>query len=232
MSYAPYSTSPTEALNLQAVMTRVYAWMTAGLLATGAIAFFVANTGLAAILISSPIIYFGLFIVELIIVFVLISRVEKMSAGMATGMFMGYSLLNGLTLSLIFLVYTTESIASTFMITGVTFGVMSLYGYTTKQDLSKIGNILFMALIGFIIASVVNIFLRSEALYWIVTYAGILIFVGLTAWDTQKIKRMSMNIASNDEVNIQRLAILGALMLYLDFINLFLLLLRVLGNRD
>jgi hypothetical protein len=206
--------------------------MTAGLLATGAIAFFVANTGLAAILISSPIIYFGLFIVELIIVFVLISRVEKMSAGMATGMFMGYSLLNGLTLSLIFLVYTTESIASTFMITGVTFGVMSLYGYTTKQDLSKIGNILFMALIGFIIASVVNIFLRSEALYWIVTYAGILIFVGLTAWDTQKIKRMSMNIASNDEVNIQRLAILGALMLYLDFINLFLLLLRVLGNRD
>lgn len=232
MSYAPYSTSPTEALNLQAVMTRVYAWMTAGLLATGAIAFFVANTGLAAILISSPIIYFGLFIVELIIVFVLASRIEKMSAGMATGMFMGYSLLNGLTLSLIFLVYTTESIASTFMITGVTFGVMSLYGYTTKQDLSKIGNILFMALIGFLIASVVNIFLRSEALYWIVTYAGILIFVGLTAWDTQKIKRMSMNIASNDEVNIQRLAILGALMLYLDFINLFLLLLRVLGNRD
>ncbi|MFP4439020.1 MAG: Bax inhibitor-1/YccA family protein [Chloroflexaceae bacterium] len=232
MSYAPYSTSPTEALNLQAVMTRVYAWMTAGLLATGAIAFFVANTGLAAILISSPIIYFGLFIVELIIVFVLASRIEKMSAGMATGMFMGYSLLNGLTLSLIFLVYTTESIASTFLITGVTFGVMSLYGYTTKQDLSKIGNILFMALIGFLIASVVNIFLRSEALYWIVTYAGILIFVGLTAWDTQKIKRMSMNIASNDEVNIQRLAILGALMLYLDFINLFLLLLRVLGNRD
>jgi len=232
MSYAPYSTSSTEALNLQAVMSRVYAWMTAGLLVTGAIAFFVANTGLAAILTSSPIIYFGLFIVELIIVFVLISRIEKMSAGMATGMFMGYSLLNGLTLSLIFLAYTTASIASTFMITGVTFGVMSLYGYTTKQDLSKIGNILFMALIGFIIASVVNIFLRSEALYWIVTYAGILIFVGLTAWDTQRIKRMSMNIAANDEVNIQRLAILGALMLYLDFINLFLLLLRVLGNRD
>jgi uncharacterized protein len=232
MSYAPYSTSSTEALNLQAVMTRVYAWMTAGLLVTGAIAFFVANTGLAAILTGSPIIYFGLFIFELIIVFVLISRIEKMSAGTATGMFMGYSLLNGLTLSLIFLAYTTESIASTFMITGVTFGVMSLYGYTTKQDLSKIGNILFMALIGFIIASVVNIFLRSEALYWIVTYAGILIFVGLTAWDTQRIKRMSMNIAANDEVNIQRLAILGALMLYLDFINLFLLLLRVLGNRD
>ncbi len=232
MSYAPYSTSSTEVLNLQAVMSRVYAWMTAGLLTTGAIAFFVANTGLAAILASSPIIYFGLFIVELIIVFVLSARIAKMSAGMATGMFMGYSLLNGLTLSIIFLIYTSVSIASTFMITGVTFGVMSLYGYTTKQDLSKIGNILVMALIGFLIASVINIFLRSEALYWIVTYAGILIFVGLTAWDTQKIKRMSMNIASNDEANIQRLAILGALMLYLDFINLFLLLLRVLGNRD
>jgi len=232
MSYAPYSTSSTEALNLQAVMSRVYAWMTAGLLTTGAVAFFVANTGLAAVLAGSPIIYFGLFIVELIIVFVLSARIGKMSAGMATGMFMGYSLLNGLTLSIIFLIYTSVSIASTFMITGVTFGVMSLYGYTTKQDLSKIGNILFMALIGFLIASVVNIFLRSEALYWIVTYAGILIFVGLTAWDTQRIKRMSMNIAGNDEVNIQRLAILGALMLYLDFINLFLLLLRVLGNRD
>lgn len=229
MSYAPYTTSPTDVMRQQTVMTRVYAWMTAGLLLTGAIAMFVASTPLGLLLVRNPLIYLGLFIGELILVFVLSARISKMAASTATGMFLAYAGLNGLTLSVIFMAYTAGSIASTFFVTGATFGVMSLYGYTTKQDLTKIGNLLVMALIGFLIASVVNIFLQSSAVYWITTFAGILIFVGLTAWDTQKIKRLSMT--TGDEGHIQRIAILGALMLYLDFINLFLLLLRLLGNR-
>jgi FtsH-binding integral membrane protein len=138
-------------------------------------------------------------------------------------------LLNGATLSFIFLVYTAESIASTFVVTGLTFGAMSVYGFTTKKDLSGWGNILFMALIGLIIASVANIFFANSALYWITTYAGIIIFVGLTAYDTQKLKNISSQIS--DEQTATKLAIMGALSLYLDFINLFLFLLRLLGSR-
>ncbi len=231
MSYAPYTTSPTEVMRQQSILTRVYAWMFAGLLVTGAIAMLVASTSVGLFLMSSPWIYFGLFIAQIALVFYLSVRIHKMAAPMATGIFLAYSALMGLTLSTIFMVYTQASIATTFFVTGGTFGVMSLYGYTTKQDLTKIGNLLIMALIGFVLASIVNIFLRSEMLYWITTYVGILIFVGLIAWDTQKIKRIAAEVTGSDDATIQRVAIIGALMLYLDFINLFLLLLRIFGNR-
>lgn len=230
MSYTPYTTSPTEVLQQQSIMTRVYAWMMAGLLVTGALAMFVASTPLGVALINNRMLFFGIIIGELALVWYLSARINKIAASTATGLFLAYAALNGVTLSIIFLAYTAGSIASTFFVTGATFGVMSVYGYTTKRDLSRMGSILFMALIGFLIASVVNLFLRSELIYWITTYAGILIFVGLTAWDTQKIKQMSMN-SSGEESQVQRIAILGALMLYLDFINLFLLLLRIMGNR-
>ncbi len=230
MSYTPYTTSPTEVLQQQSIMTRVYAWMMAGLLVTGAIAMFVASTPLGVALISNRLLFFGIIIGELALVWYLSARINKIAASTATGLFLAYAALNGVTLSIIFLAYTSSSIASTFFVTGATFGVMSVYGYTTKRDLSRLGSILFMALIGFLIASVVNLFLQSGVIYWITTYAGILIFVGLTAWDTQKIKQMSMN-SSGEESQVQRIAILGALMLYLDFINLFLLLLRIMGNR-
>jgi hypothetical protein len=154
-----------------------------------------------------------------------------MSAAVATGGFILYSAISGVTLAAIFLVYTTESIASTFFVTGAVFGAMSLYGYTTKSDLSSWGSYLFMALIGLIIASLVNIFLQSTAIYWVTTYAGVLIFVGLTAYDTQKLKQLSNNINERDTETFQKMVILGALTLYLDFINLFLYLLRLLGKR-
>jgi hypothetical protein len=223
-----YSYSPTDTMRMQGIMTKVYAWMTAGLLVTGAIAMFTASSPTLSSLVHSPL-FFVLIILELGMVFFLSLRIHKMHPSTATGLFLGYSALNGLTLSFIFLAYTSVSIASTFFITASMFGVMSLYGYTTKRDLSGVGQFLVMALIGFLIASVVNLFLANELLYWITTYAGVLIFVGLTAWDTQKIKRMSMQATGED--HIQRIAIIGALMLYLDFINMFLMMLRILGDR-
>jgi FtsH-binding integral membrane protein len=153
-----------------------------------------------------------------------------MNASMAIGLFLLYSALNGLTMSIIFLIYTSASIASTFFITAGTFGVMSAYGYFTKKDLTSIGNIAFMGLIGIIIASIVNIFLQSSMLYWLVTYAGVLVFVGLTAYDTQKIKKMSLEMDIESEEGSKG-AIMGALALYLDFINMFIFLLRIFGQR-
>jgi FtsH-binding integral membrane protein len=158
--------------------------------------------------------------------------VGRMSADTATFVFLLYAVVNGLTLSVIFMVYTAGSIAGTFLVTAGTFGAMALYGYTTKRDLTSWGNLLFMALIGLILSSVVNMFFHNPMVYWITTYAGILIFVGLTAYDTQKIKEM--NIIGNEGTDEDRKeAIMGALMLYLDFINLFLYLLRLFGrSRD
>lgn len=150
---------------------------------------------------------------------------------MATGMFMLYSVLTGLTISVVLAAYTMESVAGTFFITAAMFGALSVYGYTTKRSLSGIGNFLFMALIGLIIASIVNIFMKSSALYWVITYAGVLIFAGLTAYDTQKLKEMGAQIDVEDKESMRKLAILGALNLYLDFINLFLMLLRIFGDR-
>lgn len=230
MSYTPYVGSPTDALRRQSVMTQVYAWMTAGLLTTGAVAMFVSGVpALVMAIFGNPILFWGLIIAQLAMVWILGANVMRLAPAVATAMFLGYALLNGVTLSIIFLAYTSASIASAFFVTAGTFAAMSAIGYTTKRDLSGLGGILTMALIGLIIASIVNIFWANSTLYWIITYAGVLIFVGLTAYDTQKIKRLIEEV--RDEQGERRVAIYGALTLYLDFINLFLYLLRILGNR-
>jgi len=215
----------------QRFMVRVYSWMTGGLGITGFMAFYVANTEiLRNIILDNMIVFYGLIIAELGLVFYLAARVHKMSASKAKGVFVLYAGLTGMTLASVFLMYTPASITSTFLVTSGTFGAMSFYGYTTKKDLTSWGSFLFMGLIGIIIASIVNIFLNSPMIYWIVTYAGVLIFVGLTAYDTQKIKEM--NILGNEGTDEDtKEAISGALTLYLDFINLFLLLLRIMGDR-
>ncbi|WP_058913881.1 Bax inhibitor-1 family protein [Entomohabitans teleogrylli] len=221
-----------QASGLQTYMAQVYGWMTCGLLLTAFIAWFAANTPAVMMFVfSSKITFFGLIIAQLALVFVISGMVHKLSAGVATSLFMLYSALTGLTFASIFVVYTYSSIASTFVVTGGMFGAMSLYGYTTKRDLSGLGSMLFMALIGLILASLVNLWLKSTALMWAVTYIGVLVFVGLTAYDTQKLKNIGEQIDVNDRDNLRKYSILGALTLYLDFINLFLMLLRIFGNR-
>ncbi len=174
--------------------------------------------------------FFGLIIAELGLVMTLSAAIGRLQATTATLMFFAYSALNGLTLSAIFIAYTSASIANTFFVTAGTFGAMSLYGYATKRDLTSWGSFLFMGLIGVIIASVVNIFLRSEMIYWVVTYAGVIVFVGLTAYDTQQIKAMALQ-GFGDEESERKGAVIGALRLYLDFVNLFLMLLNIFGRR-
>lgn len=209
---------------LQTYMAQVYGWMTVGLLLTAFIAWFAANTPAVMMFVfSSKITFFGLIIAQLALVFVLSGMVQRLSAGMATTLFMLYSALTGLTLASIFIVYTYSSIASTFVVTGGMFGAMSLYGYTTKRDLSGFGSMLFMGLIGIVLASLVNLWLKSEALMWAVTYIGVLVFVGLTAYDTQKLKNIGEQIDTRDSATLRKYSILGALTLYLDFINLFLM---------
>jgi len=182
------------------------------------------------IIFGNPIMPIVLIVAQIGLVFWLASRVMQMSVSQATGVFMLYAGLTGVTFSAIFMTYTASSITSTFMVTAGTFGAMSLYGYTTKKDLTSWGSFLFMGLIGIIIASVVNIFMQSSMMHMIITYAGVLIFVGLTAYDTQKIKEM--NILGNEGTDEDtKEAIRGALTLYLDFINLFLMLLRLMGDR-
>jgi FtsH-binding integral membrane protein len=171
-----------------------------------------------------------LFIAQIGLVIGLSAAIDRLTPGVATALFIAYAALNGLTLSAILLVYTYTSISQTFLATAATFGAMSLYGATTKRDLSTVGNLLIMALIGFFIGSLINLFWANSALYWVLTYLGIAVFIGLTAWDTQQIKRLIEQ--ADDDTSAQRVAIIGALKLYLDFINLFVLLLRIFGSRD
>lgn len=212
-------------------ITKVYGWMCGALMVTGLVSMWTASTpALVEIINGNSIIFFGLIIAEFLCVAYLAAAVEKISSQTATIILIGYAALNGLTLSALFLIYTSESIAITFFITAGTFGIMSIYGYYTKKDLTTIGNIAFMAMIGLIIASVVNIFFYNKTLYWITTYAGILIFVTLTAYHTQKIKKMNI-IGNEGTEEDKKEAIMGALTLYLDFINLFLYLLRIFGRK-
>ncbi len=215
------------------LMRKVFLWMTLALAVTGLTAYYVAsNAGLLYAIFSSKGIFWGIIIAELALVFILSARIMKMSFATAGIMFVAYSVLNGITMASIFAVFTMESIASAFFVTAGMFGVMSFVGFTVKKDLGSFGSFFFMALVGLIIASVVNVFLGSNVLYWVVTYVGVLLFVGLTAYDTQKIKHMLMEYG--DEVNdhTQKLALLGSLSLYLDFINLFLYLLRIFGRNN
>ena len=222
---ASFSTETTRKFLLS-----VYNWMAMGLALTGIIAYGIANSNAVYTITGNPVIYFGLFIAQLIVVMGLSFAINKMPSAVAIGAFFLYSALTGLTFSVLFLVYTEGSIASTFFICAAMFGAVSVFGYVTKMDLSKFGTYFFMALIGLIVASVVNIFLKSSTLNWIISYAGVLIFVGLTAYDTQRIKKMSQSTDIDSEQG-KKGAMMGALMLYLDFINMFLFLLRILGNR-
>lgn len=226
-----YNQTLSVAEEQQRFMTRVYGWMSFALLVTGLVAMFSASSpAVMGTIIGNRLIFFGLIIGQLLLVGSLSGWVSRMSANTAMAIFLLYSVLNGLTFSIIFLVYTMESIATTFYITAGTFAAMSLYGYFTKTDLTKTGSFLFMGLIGVVIASVANYFMKSEMLYWIISYVGVFIFIGLTAYDTQKIK--NMNIIGNEGTDEDRKeAIMGALTLYLDFINLFLMLLRIFGRR-
>lgn len=219
----------TTAVATNTLIRSVYIWMCTALLLTGATATLVAGSPrIMEIVFSSNIFFWGLLIAQFGLVWAISAKVNTFSLPTLSGLFMLYSVLTGVTFSVFFLAFTAESIASTFFITAGTFAAMSLYGYFTKSDLTKLGNLMLMALIGIIIASVVNIFLKSEMMYWIVTYIGVLVFIGLIAYDTQKIKALAY---ANDNEHTQKLAICGALSLYLDFINLFIMLLRIFGQR-
>ncbi len=214
-----------------ALIRKVYTWMAMALAITGITAYGVSvSPNLLNLIFGSKMAFFGLIIAELAVVIILSSRLHKLSLTSATLMFVGYSVLNGVTLASIFLVYTMSSIASTFFICAATFAVMSAYGALTKTDLSSMGKLMFMVLIGLIIATVVNLFVASSGLDLIISYVGVLVFVGLTAWDTQKIKAMLSEADYMDE-SAQKIALIGALSLYLDFVNLFLYLLRIFGAR-
>lgn len=223
----------TERTKEQAVSTllkSVYVWMAAALMISGLTAAVVANNPtMIEIFFHSGLIW-GLFIAEFALVMALSAGINKLSFTTATLLFILYSVINGATLSCIFLIYTQESIFSTFAICAGTFAATAVYGSVTKRDLSSMGGILTMGLIGLIIATIVNIFVASSGLYWLITYAGVAIFVGLTAWDSQKIKA-ALEQADAESESAQKMALLGALELYLDFINLFLYLIRIFGKK-
>lgn len=209
------------------LVRQVYAWMGAGLLVTALVAFATATSpALFTAVVGNRLVFYGLMFGELGLVVALTAAINKLSAAAATLMFLAYSALNGVTLSIIFLAYTADSIASTFLVTAAMFGAMSAYGALTRRDLTSWGSFLFMGLVGVVIASLVNIFMRSDTVSWIVSGVGVIVFTGLTAYDTWKIKALAVGGATG-----RKPAILGALTLYLDFINLFLMLLRFLGRR-
>jgi len=233
-------TAKAEVVN--AFMRGIYGWMSAGLALTAVVSYLTANTpalqqlvfsvdpASGAVVGISSLVWILMF-AELGIVMYLGARISSMSASTATGLFLLYSGLNGLTLTPILLAYTAESVAATFVISAGMFGAMSVYGLLTKKDLTSWGSLLFMGLIGIIIAMIVNIFLQSSAMAFAISCIGVVIFLGLTAYDTQKLKTMGENVPMNDASAIRRGTILGALTLYLDFINLFLMLLRLMGDR-
>jgi len=230
--------SSSQPLNYQAAgsevsvaqfFNAVYAWMAAGLGLTAVVAYWVAAQG-SYMHILNPGSLIVLFLVQLALVWTISGAINKINATVATVLFLLYAALNGMTLSVLFLLYTKSALASTFFVTAGVFGAMSLYGYVTKRDLTQLGSLLFMALFGIILASIVNIFVASSGLQWIITYAAVLIFVGLTAYDTQKLKMIALQTGGNPAL-AHRLAIVGSLQLYLDFINLFILLLRIMNDR-
>lgn len=223
----------TPRVNVNEVMKGVYMWMTAGLGTSALVAVLFAATGLTLTLYPAYILF---LFAELGLVWYLSARIMRMPAQRATSMFLIYAALNGATLSVILYAFALSDIYVALFATAAMFGAMSIVGYTTTVDLSKMGSLLFMALIGLIVASIVNIFLASSALYWIVSYAGVIIFTGLTAYDTQRIKNQVVLIdqmsAEGDTATLtRRVSILGALILYLDFVNLFLFILRIVGRR-
>ena len=231
MNYTTTMSQGDTQLAQSSFITKVYGWMCMALMITALVGAVTASTPeLLKAVVMNRIVFYILLFAELGLVWYVSASIDRISAMTATLLFLLYSALNGLTLSVIFVVYTSSSISTTFLTTALIFGAMSLYGYTTKRDLTSWGNLLIMALVGVLIGSVINMFLQNEFLYWVFTYVGIIVFVGLTAYDTQKVKEMALNDFHTSE-NERKGAILGALTLYLDFINLFLMLLRLFGNR-
>ncbi|MEP7052155.1 MAG: Bax inhibitor-1/YccA family protein [Pseudomonadota bacterium] len=231
----PYNQYPTQQSTFQvaadstAFLRKVYAFMAAGLFATALTATAVASSETFMLALrSNPILMYGLMFAELGMVIAFSALAHRLSAAVAGALFFGYAVLNGVTFSVLFLAYTASSIGSTFFITAGTFGAISAYGYVTKRDLSGLGSFAMMGLIGLVIASVVNIFLHSTMIYWLLTFVGVIVFTGLTAYDTQKLKRFAGTVSPADQ---SKVALQGALILYLDFINLFVMLLRLFGDR-
>jgi hypothetical protein len=215
-----------------AILRRVYLWMGIGLYLTAGVAFFVANTSLIFLIVENTVLFYGLLIGELALVIAISAAIHRLSPAAAVALFLLYAILNGATLSVIFLVYTLTDITLAFASTATLFTAMSFIGYFVRIDLSRLGSFLMMGLVGLVIATFLNLFLANSTLMWVTTYAGIALFIGLTVYDTQRIKRTMMAaLAAGDEHVMSRLGVLGALTLYLDFINLFLLILRLLGRR-
>lgn len=226
-----YTRQYAPSVSFPVLMRKVYTWMTLAMIITGITAYGVATSpAILEAIFTNRMLFWALVIAEFGLVFGISGMINKLGLATATFMFIAYSVINGALLSTIFLLYTMQSIGTVFFITAGTFGIMALIGYTTKTDLTSLGKMLFMALIGIIIATVVNIFVGSTGLQMIISYIGVIIFVGLTAYDSQKIKYMLMTQNTADE-GAQKLALLGALTLYLDFINLFIYLLRIFGSR-
>jgi hypothetical protein len=210
---------------------RVYIWMGLGLALTALVAYYTAaSPTMTNFILGNQLVFFALIIGQLGLVLGLSAAIDRLEPKTATLLFFLYAGLSGLTLSVVFLAYTQASIASTFFVTAGTFGITSVYGYTTKRDLTSWGSFFFMGLVGIILASLVNFWLQSETIYWVTTYIGVFVFVGLTAYDTQNIKNMAA-AGFADAATETRAAVIGALKLYLDFINLFLMLLRIMGGR-
>ena len=230
-STAGYKSAEIAEVESRKFLLNVYNWMAMGLALTGIIAFGVSTSDtLLRIFILNRFLFYGLLIFQFVIVVALSAALKRIPAIIAIGAFFLYSAMTGLTFSVLFLVYTSASIASTFFICAAMFASVSVFGYITKMNLAGVGTFMYMGLIGLIIASIVNLFINSSSLYFIISYAGVLIFVGLTAWDTQKLKKISYMQDFESEEG-KKIAVMGALNLYLDFINMFLFLLRIMGSR-
>jgi FtsH-binding integral membrane protein len=226
-AFAPVAAASAE--RVTAFLRKVYGWMCVGLAITATVALGVASSPtLVQAIFGNKILFFGLFAAEIGLVFYLSARINKMAASTAAGLFLLYSALNGLTLAFIFLLYTGTSIATTFLVTAGMFGALALYGTATKRSLAGVGQFAFMGLIGIILASVVGMFWKSEGLQFGISIVGVIVFTGLTAWDAQKLKTMAVTVP---ESSYGSYSVVGALALYLDFINLFLFMLRFMGGR-
>lgn len=227
-----YPLNPAAAKVTTTFLAKVFNWMAVGLALTAGLAFAVANSPAAQQLIfGNKLVFYALIFAELGMVLYLSARIEKMTAITATALFLIYSALNGVTMAAILLMYTAASVATTFAVAGGMFAAMAVYGTVTKKDLTGMGSFMFMGLVGIILASLVNMFMHSPAVEWAISVIGVIVFTGLTAYDIQKISRYGSNVMSEGDVAIRKGAIMGALSLYLDFINLFLSLLRLLGDR-
>jgi uncharacterized protein len=215
---------------VSAFLWKVYAWMAIGLGITAVVAFAVAGSpDMLRVLVGNRLVFFGLMIAELGLVFYLSARVDRLAPNTAAGLFALYSGLNGVTLSVVLLAYTGESVTTTFVVTAGMFGALALFGSTTKRSLAGVGQFLMMGLVGIILASIVGLFWRSDALQFLISVVGVIVFTGLTAWDAQRLKQMAVTLPAGQ---VSSYAIVGALSLYLDFVNLFLMLLRFTGRRD